>query len=154
MAFPDGLDPIAPSRLDRLRVAFAATVARDICDADGVLDMTELDLLGKVFPDRLMRSCGFVDANGGLTPTFEQTAAEAPAVLRTELGLALKLELVTVLHDAAFADGVSEDVELELLEGAALKLGVSRDQLQRHLSALSAHRTLVPTKESRGDETG
>lgn len=152
MAFPDGIDPISPSRLDRLRVAFAASVARDICDADGVLDMTEVELLGKVFPDRLMRSCAFVDATGALTAEFEAMAAEAAGVLAQELGLALKLELVTVFHDAAFADGLSEDAELEVLERAASALGVQRSQLQRHLSALRAHRTLVPTRESQGED--
>ncbi len=151
MAFPDGIDPIHPSRLDRLRVAFAARVARDIVDADGILDMSELDLLGRVFPDKLMRSCGFVDASGTLTHVFTQMADEASGVLNQELGLALKLELVSVFHEAAFADGISEDAELQVLEGAAEALGVTRIQLQRHVAALRAHRTLVPTRESAGD---
>ncbi len=144
MGFPDGIDISHPSRLDRLRVAFAAQVAKDVTEADGVLDLDEITLMMRVFPSALMTACGFVDERGELTAAFHEHQREAARILVIELGLALKLELITVFHAACFADGESMDAEVAVLKRAATQLGVTDHQLQRHLRLLRGEGTPVP----------
>ncbi len=131
MAFPEGIDPTV--RLDKLRIAFTMQVVNRIARADGALDTGEIAWLGRIFPDELVRSVGFLDDNDDLTETFYVSAATAGEVLADELGQAVKLELLEACHKASVSDGVLHETEWAILHEAARTLGVDLDVLARHL---------------------
>jgi len=136
MPFPDDVDPDNP--LDALKVAFAAFVAKLIVDADGVVDFGELKLMSRVFPDALLQRLGFLDAEGSFTERYRTSYTEAIRVLPSRLGRGEKLELITLFHRAAWADGELLQAELLVLREAAEVLGVPLSVLSEHLDGLKS----------------
>ncbi len=134
MPFPDDVDP--GSSLDALKVAFAAFVAKLIVDADGVVDFGELKLMSQIFPDRLLQDLGFLDDGGGFTERYRDAYTEAIRVLPNRLGKGEKLELITLFHRAAWADGELLQAELLVLREAGEVLGVPLSVLSEHLDGL------------------
>ena len=135
MPFPDdSLNPADP--LDRLRVAFSVFIAKLIVDADGVVDFGELRLLSQVFPDPLLVEMGFLDRQGGFTDAYRDAYAEAIRVLPGRLSTDEKLELISVFHRAAMADGELIQAELLVLREASEVLGLPLSTLSTHLDAL------------------
>ena len=134
----------SPTRIDRMRIAFAVRVARKIVDADGILDLTEIELLARTFPSALLRRAGFLDARDLLTPAVERAYRQALAELPQVLTLSEKLELVTLFHRTCDADGDIHPRELDVLREAAAMLAVPRPTLDTHLSTLWSGPTIVP----------
>ena len=134
MSFPAVVNPNDP--LDRVRVAFTAYIAKLVVDADGVVDFGELRLLSQVFPDPLLEELGFIDAEGGFTVTYRAAYAEAARLLPARLELEQKLELITIFHHTAMADGELVQAELLVLREAAELLGVPLSALAAHLDRL------------------
>jgi uncharacterized tellurite resistance protein B-like protein len=134
MPFPDGIDLDRPSTLDRLRVAFAIHLARQMAEADEVIDEAEAEALWRYLPDRVLNAFGYLDERGQLTGRFQADLAEALRVLPQELGQALKLELLTIFHQTGTADGELHPREVAVLDRATALLGLSWDVLERHLS--------------------
>jgi uncharacterized tellurite resistance protein B-like protein len=133
----------SPTRIDRLRIAFAVRVARRIVDADGVLDLSEIELLARTFPSALLHRAGFLDRRDLLTPAVDRAYREALAELPGVLTLTEKLDLVTLFHRTCDADGDIHPRELDVLRDAAAMLAVPRRTLDRHLSTLWSG-TIVP----------
>lgn len=136
MPFPDDVDPVQPSPLDQLRIAFSAQIARDIVSADKILDIDEVRLLMLVFPDDLMRGCHFLDEQTNLTDGFHRAYVEALLVLPRVLDRASKLDLVTLFHRTCVVDGELHPSELEVLRRAARALEVDDATLEHHLREL------------------
>ena len=150
MGFPDTVNPTHPTRLDRMRIAFAVKVAREIVDADGVLDMGEIELLTRAFPTPLMQRVGFLDTRTRLTPEVEAVFADALRELPRVLTLTEKLELVTLFHRTCLADGELHPSELDILMRAARQLVIPERALDDHLHHLRGGGTIVPPVRSRG----
>ena len=144
MTFPDDVNPLIPGRLDRLRIAFAVKIAQRITDADGVLDVGEVELLARTFPTAVLQRAGFLDARNALTPeveiVFRQALVELPQILTT----AEKLELVTLFHRTASVDGDLHPEELRILEEGAAMLQLPHKALLEHLRHLGGRQTIVP----------
>jgi uncharacterized tellurite resistance protein B-like protein len=136
MAFPDDVDKNAPTRLERCKVAFACSVARRITEADGVIDMGEVDLLMRVFSDELMQACGFLADDRALTAEFDVALMDAKRLLPKHLSLDDKLGLVTLFHATVMADGEATAMEESIMLQAANELRVPNETLQSHLSSL------------------
>lgn len=136
LAFPEDLDPSRPGPHDELKLAFAVWVAKLIADADGVLDLAEIRLLTRRFPNDLLRSMGLMDEQGDYTPRYHDARIEAAHQLRRALPLEERLELVTIFHELCMADDVLEQAELLVLREAAEALGIDVRQLSRHLRDL------------------
>ena len=144
MPFPEDADPVRPTALDRLRVAFAVHEAKRIVDADGILDVGEIELLVLAFPNPWLRTCGFLDERTRLTPACEAAYHEALEVLPRSLSLEQKLELVTLFHRTCMVDGELHERELQLLLEAARRLGVPGPALREHLRKLRGAGPLAP----------
>ncbi len=144
MAFPRDADPHNPTEIDRLRVAFAVFVGKRIVDADGILDIGEIELLTMAFPNPWMDQCGFLDANTNLTDVCVKTYEDARKILPLTLDLEEKLELITLFHRTCMADGELHELEFKVLMEAAEQLKVPQAQLRDHLRTLRCGGTLVP----------
>jgi uncharacterized tellurite resistance protein B-like protein len=144
MAFPDRVDLEQPSRLDRLQIAFAVKVARAIVDADGVLDLGEIELLTMAFPTPMMENAGFLDAQEQLTPAVDDAYRKAVSELPRILTMPEKLDLVSLFHRTCMADGELHPTELDILLKAAVMLDIDEETLRDHLRSLKGGGTLVP----------
>lgn len=144
MPFPDDVNPLVPSRVDRLRIAFAVRIAQRITEADGVLDATEVDLLARCFPVPMLQRAGFLDSKRNLMPEVETEYRRALAELPQILTLAEKLELVTLFHRAAAVDGEMHAEERRVLEEGAAMLQLPHKTLLEHLRHLGGRQTLIP----------
>lgn len=136
MPFPQGVATDDPTPLEQLQIAFAVQVARLIVHADGVIDIDEIGLLQLVFPNELLQKCGFTDERTRLTDRFRRVYDEAVVVLPRALTLDAKLDLVTLFHRAAMADGEVHGAELEVLELASRTLLIDDRDLMQHLAHL------------------
>lgn len=144
MPFPDDVNPLVPSRVDRLRIAFAVKIAQRITEADGVLDAHEVDLLVRCFPSQMLERAGFLDHQRRLMPEVEAVFRQALAELPTALSTKEKLELVTLFHRTAAVDGELHPAELRVLEEGAAMLLLPHKQLVEHLRHLGGRQTLIP----------
>jgi len=144
MAFPRDADPKNPTEIDRLRVAFAVFVGKKIVDADGILDISEIELLTMAFPNPWMDICGFLDGDTNLTETCFKTYEDARKILPVTLDLEEKLELITLFHRTCMADGELHEMEFNVLMEAAVELKVPQAELRDHLKSLRCGGTLVP----------
>lgn len=133
----------SPTRIERLRIAFAVRVARRIVDADGILDLSEIELLSRTFPNGVLRRVGFLDGRDLLTPEVDRAWRHALAELPRVLTLTEKLELVTLFHRTCDVDGDIHPRELDVLREAAAMLAVPRSTLDAHLGSLWTG-TIVP----------
>jgi len=149
MAFPEDADPENPTELDRLRLAFAVFVGRKIVEADGLLDIEEIDLLTMAFPNEWMRTCGFIDGDTQLTERCHRAYADAQKILPLTLSLREKLNLVTLFHRTCMVDGELHELELAVLMEAASELDVPAKALREHLLDLRGGGTLVPAVRAR-----
>jgi len=129
-------DPQHPTDLDRMRVAFAIQVAQRISEADGILDLSEIEFLMKLFPDSVLRACGFVDEHTQLTDTARTWSERARTALATQLTTEQKLSLITIFHEACMVDGEMHPSEIRQLMRAARDLGLSRDVVFAHIGSL------------------
>ncbi len=127
-----------------MQVAFAVHFAKRIVDADGILDMKEIELLTMAFPNPWMSACGFLDNGTNLLPAYESVYRESLRTLPKALTLTQKLDLVTLFHRTCMADGELHQDELEILFEAARKLHISRGAVRKHLANLRCGGTLVP----------
>ena len=145
MPFPEGADKNAPpTELDRLRVAMAVEVARDIADADGILDVGEVELLSRMFPTPWMKRCGFLDDENRLTADVESWYSRARRELPTRLHIDQKLEMITLFHRMCMADEEMHELEFELLTDVARRLHIPRDRFKAHLQRLERPDSAVP----------
>ena len=139
MPFPDDIDPAAPGPHDQMKLAFAVWIARMIANANGVLDLSEIRILNKRFPNDLLRKFELVDEMANPTATFKQVSRKAVGVLPDALELSEKLELVTIFHEVCMADKELAQSELLVLREASEALGVPVQVLSTHLSSLRKH---------------
>ena len=144
MAFPRDADPHNPTEIDRLRVAFAVFVGKKIVEADGILDIGEIELLTMAFPNPWMDVCGFIDGDTNLTEACHKSYRDARKILPVTLDLEEKLELVTLFHRTCMADGELHEQEFNVLMEAATLLKVPVTDLRDHLKSLRCGGTLVP----------
>lgn len=150
MPFPEGAQRDAPpTDLDRLRVALALQVAREIADADGVLDVSEVQLLASAFPTHWLRRCGFLDDDDQLTPTVDRFRERAFRELPRRLDLDQKLELIALFHATCIADGQLHPAELEILTDAARRLHIPVADFRAHLSRLRQQPSAPPVRDHR-----
>ncbi len=136
MPFPTDIDVSAPTRMERLKVAYALHVARKVMEADKILDLREVELLMTTFPQDLLIGCEFLDDEGNLTERWHSVLTEAAALLPIELLPEEKLEILTLLHRVQVADGENHKREAEVVHAAANHLGVSRGELAAHIKRL------------------
>lgn len=129
-------DPAHPTDLDRMRVAFAIQVAQRISEADGILDLSEIEFLMRLFPDSVLRACGFLDEQTRLTDTARAWSDQARTALAKQLTTEQKLELVSLFHEACMVDGEMHPSEIRQLMQAAGDLGLSRDVVFAHIGSL------------------
>jgi uncharacterized tellurite resistance protein B-like protein len=144
MAFPEDADPNNPTELDRMRLAFGVFVGRRIVEADGILDIDEIDLLTMAFPNAWMETCGFIDEATQLTPACRAAYDDACKILPVSLSLPEKLDLITLFHRTCMADGELHERELAILMSAAQLLHVQGADLREHLLDLRGTGPLVP----------
>ena len=131
-----------------LQLAFAYGRMLRVIGSDRVVEPSELTYLHGRFPDDLLASCGFLEADGRLSAEFDATLEEARATLPSRLTEGQKLALMELLVDAAASDGVLAAEEADLLFDAARDLGVDGDAWTSHLKALFA------SGRVRRDDTG
>jgi uncharacterized tellurite resistance protein B-like protein len=136
MAFPDDIDPASPGPHDQMKLGFAVWIAKLIADANGVLDLSEIRILNKRFPNDLLRKFELVDDMANPTETFKRVSRQAVGVLPGVMTLDEKLELVTVFHEVCLADQQLAQSELLILREASEALGVPVRVLSSHLSSL------------------
>ena len=136
MPFPYDLNPDEPGRWDREKLAFAHWVAQLIAEANGAVDLSELALMARLFPDSVLEGYGLVGPAGELTPEWDQARMGAIKHLHQALTLDEKLELVTVFHEVCMADQELVQSELLVLREAAEALGVGVRDLSDHLKTL------------------
>lgn len=141
MAFPDDIDPVRPSPIEQLQIAFAVHVARAIVAADGILDIDEVKLLMMVFPDELMRTCRFLGPDTELTEAFHRAHVEAMRVLPKILDKDQKLELITLFHRTCVVDGELHPKEITVLKQSAKALQLEAEVFSAHVKGL--HKSLT-----------
>lgn len=121
--------------LERIILAWSLSVCRSIMGADDVLDWSEVSWLGSRFPVGELSTHGLANETGKLTTAYELALAGAPERLAAELDLDQKLTLLSTFHAACLADGVLEVGEYQAMFSAARALGLSEDEISRHLNA-------------------
>jgi len=121
---------------EALKLAFSYHALEQIIGADGVLEPEEIAFLKGTFSDELMTEAGFFDAAGSRTPRYEQALEEALLELPDRLTLGEKLCLVELFVEATVADGVFRPVESQVLQQAAMTLGVTTDEWSMHLAQM------------------
>jgi hypothetical protein len=137
------------SHLLCLKTAFGFQVARRIVDADDILDYSEVELLGTLFPSEVLQQTGLMSSEGHFTPLLKSAYDEALIELPNHLPHSEKLELLTSLYQTCMADGELHPGEMQVLTDAATKLGVSSGQLREHLDAIAlGHGADVPPVKS------
>lgn len=124
--------------LERLKLAFAVSIAKSVVDADDRTDHAEFQLFGQIFPRTLLRDHGFLDEDGRFTPALEQAFAEARATLPAALSPEEKLDVLTIFYGASVADDELDSRELAIVREAAQLLGVSVGTLSAHLAQVQA----------------
>lgn len=125
-----------PDDLQRLQLAFAYHMIREVVGADAELVQEELDYLDAVFPKALLRKLGFIDGSDQLTPAFEEARDAALYELPDRLTLGEKLGLVELLVGASAADGLLTAEEVDALAASAGMLGVPTEAWSDHLEQL------------------
>ncbi len=121
---------------EALKLAFSYHALEQIIAADGILEPEELEFLKGTFPDDLMREAGYFDENGERTPRYHHALDEALIELPDRLTLGEKLCIVELFVDATIADGVFRHVESQVLQQAAIMLGVTTDEWSTHLGQM------------------
>ncbi len=137
MRSPDSIVPADPTRLDRLRIAFVAVLARRVVAADGKWDQGEVELLSRTFPADLMARAGLLDGERRLTADVKKLYRQALAELPRVLTLDEKLDLLTLLHRTGAADGSMDEKEMAVLQEASAMLEVRYPALLEHLRNLA-----------------
>ena len=137
MSFPFDLNPDNPGRWDREKLAFSLWVAQLIAEANGAVDLSEVALMARLFPDDVLRGFGIIDTSGKLTRLWDEARRDAIRHLHAELTTEQKLELVTVFHQVCMADDELVQSELLVLREAAEALGVAVRDLSAHLRKLA-----------------
>lgn len=121
---------------EELKLAFAYHVVQLIMGADQVVTEAENVYVKCHFPEDMLASSGFVDADGLLTPRFGEARDEALASLPDQLDQKTKLELVSMFVGAAVVDEQLDHGESQIFVAAASLLGVSTDELDAHLDSM------------------
>lgn len=121
---------------EALKLAFSYHALEQIIAADGVLEPEEAAFLEQTFPRALMLESGFIDDVGGKTPLYADALDEALIELPDRLTLGEKLCIVELFVDATIADGVFRHSESEVLQQAAIMLGVTTDEWSQHLGQM------------------
>lgn len=134
-----------PTRVERMRIAFAVLVARRIVEADGILDLSEIELLARTFPTPVLDRAGFLDAHCELTSEVERMYGQALAELPRVLTMSEKLDLLTLFHRTCDVDGEIHPSELAVLREAAELLEVPQPTLDAHLDH-AWRGTIVPVE--------
>jgi uncharacterized tellurite resistance protein B-like protein len=124
--------------LDRLKLAFAVSIAKEIVDADTTMDYSEFKLFGQIFPNHLLVEQGFVDGEGRFTEALGAAWAEARQVLPQALSREDKLDVLTIFYGASIADDELDSRELRVIREASSLLGISFEDLSRHLAEVRA----------------
>lgn len=121
--------------IDRLKLAFAVSLAKAVVDADERTDYAEFKLFGQLFPRHLLEEHGFVDADGMFTEALAEAWLEARQVLPGALSEEDKLDVLALFQGVSLADDEVDARERDVVEEAAELLGVSIDAVSRHLAA-------------------
>jgi len=121
---------------EALKLAFSYHALEQIIAADGVLEPEELAFLEQTFPSELMKESGYMDDAGDKTPLYSHALDEALIELPDRLTLGEKLCIVEIFVDATIADGVFRHSESEVLQQAAIMLGVTTDEWSQHLGMM------------------
>ena len=122
--------------LDVLQLAFAYHTIQRIIGSDAQIDEVELSFLHGEFPPDLLRTTGFIDPSGRLTPVFLDARDEALRDLPSRLTQGQKLALLDLLIGAAASDGVLAAEEADVLFDVARSLSVEGDGWRRRLDQL------------------
>ena len=130
-------NPTHPTDLDRMRVAFAIQVAQRISNADGILDLSEIEWLMRLFPDDVLQACGFLDEHTHLTEATQTWARKARERLSAQLTTDQKLELISLFHEACMVDGEMHPREIQHLMRASRDLGLTREVVFAHIESFN-----------------
>ena len=122
--------------VDELKLAFAYHVVQLIVGADQVVSQAEAVYVTCHFPAEILRSSGYVDDDGLLTPRFSAARDAALADLPDLLDMAAKRALVSMFVGAAVVDDQLDHGESQIFVAAASLLGLSTDELDAHLDTL------------------
>ncbi len=127
-----------PTNVNVLQLAFAYAAILRMIGSDTVVAPRELAYLRDRFPDELLRTCGFLDETGQLTPAYGQALERAREELPVRLTEGQKLALMESLVEAAASDGVLAAEEADRLFAEARGLGLTDHAWRAHVDALIA----------------
>lgn len=128
------------SRLEELKLAFAAHVTESVVEADGNFHYDERKLFALLFPRLLLVEFGFIDERGQTTDHFSSTRDEALLSLPGQLSLDEKLELLALFWGASVADDDLAAEELQVIRHAARLLKIPDAQVDETLDRLERDR--------------
>ena len=112
-----------------LKLAFGYYIARSVVWADGQVVASEVEFLDHWYPKTSLQNRGLADNKGQLNERGK--VALGDALLRLPaLPLMERLAMLEVFQEAADADGLLLQEEVEWIEHAAWLLGVRPDQLK------------------------
>jgi hypothetical protein len=113
---------------NRLKLAFATAVARDIVGSDNILDEREITFLTEHYGEKARSKYGIDDE-----PALAEAVAEAEERLATLLGHHEKLALLSVFFGVCWADGNIDVRELRALRDASQRLGLEPQETASYL---------------------
>ena len=123
-----GTDPGIRSERERLKLAFATQVAREITGSDGVLHDREQAYMSENFSEEKLAAYGLDDESG-----FSVALTEADERLAEMLGHHEKLALLSGFFAACWADGNVDVRELRALREASAVLGLQPQEVAGYL---------------------
>lgn len=123
-----GTDPGFAHERDRLKLAFATAVARDIVGSDNILDDREVKFLEQHYGTEARARYGLDDEE-----SLAAAVAEAEENLSEMLGHHEKLALLSVFFGVCWADGNIDVRELRALRDASARLGLEPQETASYL---------------------
>lgn len=142
-----------PFALDQLKLAFAYSIVEEIVDADEKVDEAERRYLAETFPATSLESCGFLDGDGSLNDDYRAAVAQSLETLANDLDLQEKFKLIDIFMGASLADGEFHHEEGNVMVWASRLLGISSDQLDKHLDTFDDVGSVdLPTAEASDEE--
>jgi uncharacterized tellurite resistance protein B-like protein len=126
---PGDLGPEA-QHIERLKIAFVWQFVYMVIQADGEIDEREAQFLQDLFPTDLLAGLSLVDEMGEFKePDFTLAKTEALKVLPTTLSMDERVQILKILQQAAWADGIVLPEETRVFRMARQLLDVPRDRL-------------------------
>jgi uncharacterized tellurite resistance protein B-like protein len=111
--------------LERLKVAFALEITRNIVNADQALHPKEIEMVFKAFPAHKLEALGFLEPGGDeFTLAYHQAVRDAKVALPRALTVPEKEDFIAWFKEVCAADGHVDKREDEMVAQASLLLGL------------------------------